>query len=402
MIHRLRISNFQSIREEVQLDFRIPRTCPDLPRFRQAHSRNGVRLPSVIAFIGPNGSGKTTLLRAITETIEFAHRSFDLGPSQDIPYFLPFLSSESQVAPTRIEVDFDVVWFSPDPGEPSLCRYTLELQRNSSDLNPVRVYGETLHTFPNGRPRRMMERRGDGPVYVAGGLGIRRGDDRLSSVPANASVISTLARLGVSPFPLIAQDLGNVQRNLIGSLPWRPDTETVTRFYRDRPALLDKLSDRLQRFDLGIKSLRIAMLPDGQPILLCDHHGLDVPVIISQESTGTRHLVHVFPQLDFALQTGHVAIMDALDSEFHTELVAEVLRWFQRPETNPHGAQLICSLHNLSVLEELEKEELFIVEKGQDGATRAYGAKQVQGLRRTEDLHKRYRSGVLGGLPTFG
>ena len=144
------------------------------------------------------------------------------------------------------------------------------------------------------------------------------------------------------------------------------------------------------------------MLPDGQPILLCDHQGLDVPVVISQESTGTRHLVHVFPQLDYALQTGHIAIMDALDAEFHTELVAEVLRWFQRPETNPQGAQLICSLHNLSVLEELEKEELFIVEKGQDGATRAYGARQVQGLRRTEDLQKRYRSGVLGGLPTFG
>ena len=402
MIHRCRISNFQSIREEVELDFRIPRTCPDLPRFRQVHSGNGVRLPSVIAFIGPNGSGKTTLLRAITETVEFAHRSFDLGTSRNIPYFLPFLSSESQVAPTRIEVDFDAVWFSSDPDKPSLCRYTLELQRNGSDLNSARVYGETVHTFPNGRPRRVMERRGDGPVYVASGLRIRRGDDRLSSVPANASVISTLARLGVGPFPSIAEDLGNVQRNLIGSSPWRPDTETVTLFYRDRPELLDKLSDRLQRFDLGIKNLRIATLPDGQPMLLCDHHGLDVPVIISQESTGTRHLVHVFPQLDFALQTGHIAIMDALDSEFHTELVAEVLRWFQRPETNPYGAQLVCSLHNLSVLEELEKEELFIVEKGQDGATRAYGAKQVQGLRRTEDLHKRYRSGVLGGLPTFG
>ena len=402
MIHRCRISNFQSIREEVQLDFRIPRTCPDLPRFRQAHSGNGVRLPSVIAFIGPNGSGKTTLLRAITESIEFAHRSFDLGGSQNIPYFLPFLSSDAQAAPTRIELEFDAAWFSANTGEQSLCRYTLELERKGSDLNPVRVFAETLHTFPNGRPRRMMERRGDGPVYVAGGLGIRRGDDRLSSVPANASVVSTLARLGLAPFPLIAQDLENVQRNLIGSSPWRPDTETVTRFYRERPALLDKLSDRLQRFDLGIKTLRIATFPDGQPILLCDHHGLDVPVVIAQESTGTRHLVHVFPQLDFALQTGQVAIMDALDSEFHTELVAEVLRWFQRPETNPHGAQLICSLHNQSVLEELEKEELFIVEKGQDGATRAYGAKQVHGLRRTEDLHKRYRSGVLGGLPTFG
>ena len=103
-----------------------------------------------------------------------------------------------------------------------------------------------------------------------------------------------------------------------------------------------------------------------------------------------------------ALKTGHIAIMDALDADFHTNLVVEVLRWFQRPETNPKGAQLICSLHNLSVLDELEKEEIFIVEKSHDGATRARGARHVTGLRRTENLQKQYRGGVLGGLPMFG
>ena len=176
----------------------------------------------------------------------------------------------------------------------------------------------------------------------------------------------------------------------------------VTRFYRDNPEMVDRLSDRLQRSDLGIERMRLERLPDGQWVLVFDHQGLDMPVILSNESTGTRHLVHVFPQLDMVLQTGHIAIMDALDSELHMELVREVLRWFQRPETNPNGTQLICSLHNVSVLDDLDKEEVFIVEKSRDGATLAHGARQVARVRRTENLQKLYRSGALGGLPVFG
>ena len=94
--------------------------------------------------------------------------------------------------------------------------------------------------------------------------------------------------------------------------------------------------------------------------------------------------------------------MDALDSDFHTDLAMELLEQFRRAESNPHRSQLICSLHNLSVLDDLEKEEVFIVEKERDGATRAYGAREIAGLRRGVNLQKLYRSGALGGLPSFG
>ena len=173
-------------------------------------------------------------------------------------------------------------------------------------------------------------------------------------------------------------------------------------FYRNHQELRERVAGKLQRFDLGIEDMQVQLLPDGRWILLFQHQGLDSPVILENESTGTRHLVHVFPQLDYVLQTGHVAVVDALDTEFHTDLSAEVLNWFRREETNPKGAQLICSLHNVSVLDDLEKEELFIVEKDPDGSTRAYGAADVRGQRRGGNLQRQYRSGVLGGLPAFG
>ena len=43
---------------------------------------------------------------------------------------------------------------------------------------------------------------------------MRPGDERLSHIPENASVISTLARLGVETFAEIAGDLGAVQMNV--------------------------------------------------------------------------------------------------------------------------------------------------------------------------------------------
>lgn len=401
MIHSFRVNNFQSIRRDVELDLRIPRTTPERPCFRDSLSRPGVRIPSVVALVGPNGSGKTSLLRALIWTIRFAAHSYT---DPTLSAIIPFLAPETRVAPSRFELHFDARWPGCASGaEASLLRYTLELGRDSPDVpNATQVHYEALHSFPKGRPRRIFERRSGEAIYVAREMKVRPRDDRLAAVPPNASVISALGKMGVGSFPMIAQDIGNVQTNIAGNDTWRPDTEAITRWYREDRDLVQKVSDKLRRFDLGITNMAPLKLSDGSWILTFMHHGLDSPVGLLGESSGTRHLVHVFPQLQLALDAGHLAIMDALDTDLHTELAAEILSWFRRKESNPDGSQLICSLHNLSVLDGLEKEEVFIVEKGPDGATRVHGARDVVGLRRGGNLEKQYRSGVMGGLPTFG
>ena len=406
MIHRFRINNFQSIREDVELDFRIPKTTPEMPCFRKSRSRPEVRLPSAVVLVGPNGSGKSTLLSAIVETIHFVAYSYG-NRSGSIPGFLPFLSSETLASSTRIEMDFDAFW--PLSGENSsdvLLRYTLELERNETNLFASRVGHEALYSFPKGRPRRLLEREKGQPIYVTKEVGLRPRDDRLSpsSVPDNASAISSLARVGVDSFKQILHGIETTLTN-IGSASsdlGKPDAKDLARFYHKHEGLIEKTLKQLRRFDLGIKDMNLQSTGDGEWLLTFDHHGLSAPVSFPKESAGTRHLVHTFPSLNYALETGQIAIMDALDSDFHTELSAEIINWFRRKEINPIQAQLICALHNVSVLDELEKEEVFIVEKDRSGATRAYGMRDVSGLRRGTNLQKQYRSGALGGLPAFG
>ena len=402
MIHRFYIKNFASVRDGLDLDFRIPGTTPDLPHFRKSKACPNVRLPTVILLIGANGSGKTTLLRALKETASFITDSFAYHPDEGILGFLPFSSNESQSEPTRIEIDFEAAWFSPDSDRPSLYRYTLEISRAEPlDLLRERVEYEAIHAFPKGRPRRVFERCDGKPVHVAKELALRAGDDRIASIPPTASLISTLAKLNAEPFVTMARDIRSIQSNIAGSELWRLPDDLAVRRYQVSQELVEKISDVLPRFDLGIKDMSVYRLPKG-PTLGFDHHGLEDPVILPFESSGTRHFVRMFPLFDSALETGSLAVLDDFDVEFHADLAVEIMRWFRNEDRNPLGAQLICSSHNLSLLDDLEKEEVFITEKDQAGVTHAYGIRNVANLRRTENLQQLYRSGVLGGLPTFG
>lgn len=402
MIHAIGVSNYRSIRDPVTLDFRVPRTTPHKPWLRCPTVRADLRVPAVIALIGPNGSGKSGWLRALADTIRFAAHSYGDQPGS-IAGFTAFASEEAFTKPTRIQIEFDSPWLRSNPEEPNrVYRYTLELQRGVPDFAPDAVAYEAIHDFPKGRPRRLIERRGDRPVYVAKDTSIRPSDDRLASIPADASVLSTLARMGVDTFSTIVEGLTQVQMNVTAIDPIRLDDQTVIHYYRDNPGARERMSDKLGRFDLGIERMDMQQLMNGIWSLVFSHFGLTAKIPLQGESAGTRHVVHVFPSLNFAVETGGLALMDALDNDLHADLVDEILGWFRREDSNPRNAQLICSLHSLSVLDNLEKEEVFIVEKDREGVTQAYGVRDVQGVRRSSDLRKLYRSGALGGLPFFG
>ena len=136
--------------------------------------------------------------------------------------------------------------------------------------------------------------------------------------------------------------------------------------------------------------------------VLFSHHGLDAPSVLYAESSGTKRLFHLLPQIGMALDEGVPAAFDEVEGDLHVDIAGEILGWFCSRETNPRDAQLFVSSHNVGLLDDLEKEELFIVEKDGGGATRVHGVQDVHGLRRDTRLYPKYRAGVLGGIPKIG
>ena len=400
MIHEITIENFDSIRDEITIDFRVARHAPNIARFRPSLSRPDVRLPTVMAFVGPNGSGKSTVLRAIIATLYFAARSSEIHPSSSIVYFTPFLTQTDQARPTRIEMTFDASWLSETGASWDLFRYELELSREEGHLSPSRVSYEALLHAPLGKWRRVFEHKEDGDIFLSRAFGIGKAEKSIrDAISSNRSVISVLASLFQNPFATrIWEDIVSLQTNLMGV---NPNQQQLAQFFADHPDRLEQLNQELRRIDVGISKMSIQRTING-PALCAEHHGLDVPIVFEKESSGTKHFTTLFPGISFVLASGRMLIADEFDRDLHPDLVLEIISWFQSQERNPHGAQLLCTLHNSAVLEFLEKEELFLVEKSSDGATDVWSAQDIKGLRRQPNLYRKYMQGALGAMPRIG
>ena len=412
MIHTFSVSNYHSIREEVVLDLRIPSTSPDLPRFRRSVARPDVRLPTVAVLMGPNGAGKTTLLRALTV---MAHGASTVAASADkavIGALVPFWSTENRAEPIRFRLEIEGDWLMPDE-PPQLFRYEAAVGPAAPESREHVYRHEGLFHFPKTRARRLFERRGPGEsIRLAGEVAVELGlgaNGRLKAIRDDASVLATLAVLGVPLAKRISAWMQGIMAS--SNMVWFKPQEFSTREVID---MVDKnfrtvrpwIEERIQASDLGIHDLEIHDVDrpeiSERKAVFFKHRGLDVPIPMYFESSGTKRLFHLLPQLRMALDTGEPLVLDEIDGDLHVDIAGEIMDWFRSGETNPRNAQLLVTSHNVGLLDDLEKEEVFIVEKTRDGATRVHGAQDVRGLRRDARLYPKYRAGVLGGVPKIG
>jgi uncharacterized protein len=100
-------------------------------------------------------------------------------------------------------------------------------------------------------------------------------------------------------------------------------------------------------------------------------------------------------------RNGLVLLFDEIDASLHPRLSARLLDLFQDPVTNPRGAQLIFTTHDTSLLNYLNRDEVWLTEKGENGATSLTALAEFGGdrVRRSLNLEKAYLQGRFGAVP---
>ncbi len=249
---------------------------------------------------------------------------------------------------------------------------------------------------------KFFDRTGDldkSQVAVFSALGIDNLDPRLN-VRSNVSLISSLTQFAHAPADKVASMFRAIFHVNVYDDKISPDEDEVVKFYHKDDQMLSMLNSFIRKVDLGIDSVEIEKKGDEVDAYF-SHSGLDIRQLLYYQSQGTKNFFCIFPDLAFALMTGGVALMDEIDADLHPSLMPEILSWFH-DNGAALPAQIIMTCHNASILHHLCKEEVWMVQKGEDGASTLYGLRSMKGLRRDANLYSKYLSGAFGAVPRLG
>jgi hypothetical protein len=409
MLLRFEVSNHRSIKEAVEFSMIAIDTDRVAARPVESISKSVLATAGIY---GPNASGKSNLLNSLywlSRAVRVSLRSWDAFIPTEPFRFDDWSSKHSTF---NIEMTVHGVRYS----------YSLE-------VNETSVIFEGLYSYPKQYRRTLFEREG-ADFSLRRGLGSISGTRELLTPTTLA--LSAAMRFDEPEVRLFAQELGGIialgsrlrPERKAGSLrkdrPSSYETELMffERRYQEKGLLLEDehpeiLANRdsalaLLRFaDLGIDDVEVIdeageIGPSRRRLRFVHSAAKENRVFdFEEESAGTQTWFGLIGPVLYALQSGRTVLFDEIDASLHPKLSARLVELFHDPKTNSTGAQLIFTTHDTSLLNHLNRDEVWLTEKGRDGATTLTALAEYGGdrVRRSLNLEKAYLQGRFGAVP---
>lgn len=396
MIHKLSYENFYSFMGEVEINLVVDENAPDTNGYFK--DTLGNRLTKLIAVVGSNASGKTTLLKSLAFLRYFAVYSFGTdGPEKDI-VIKPFLfSTASKNSPSIFNLEFGM-------GN-NVYQYELKVTTKKVIKEKLSVKGKT-------KPRILFDRSWNNEKnkynFSFKNFGIPA--DFAESILPNVSVLSACRQIKHKQSLEFVNYFDKIQTNIFesGKEPTAKLVD-VLEYYDKHPEFRERAEDILSKFDINFSKLDIEKvgLPDKKiryfgtvPHKHIDS-GEETSLPLQYESTGTKNLLILLSKFLVVLRDGGVAVLDEMDSDLHPRMLPEIINLFSSKTHNPRNAQLLFSTHSVQILNSLDKQQIILVEKDNNGVSEAWGLDEVKGARVDDNFYAKYMAGAYGAVPKF-
>ena len=439
MLLRFGVANHRSIRDYQELFLtaskKIKRQGLSIP----VHTLRESVVP-VVAIYGPNAAGKSNLVDAMDELQRAIVRSHvKLGAQESIPRAPFLLDNYSKETPTRFDCTFSVA--NPTAGEtgPDDHESVFEYGFTYSDREFQKEWLYRVVRKERQSTQLLYERTtADGKVNLDFG-GRLRGENRtIAKLTRPNSLFLSAAAQNNHP------QLGDLYRYFLGNWNVILNTEPMddSRVARDLAEFehISTVVQLVRQADLGVTHIQVEdHKPDEgamefareladvlakrmvgeardemQKSLIEDirnnkrlrfHHSGTKGEIASfgygRESKGTRTLISLLIPALKALAVGSVLVIDEIDTSLHPHLARAFVSLFKKEGTNPNGAQLIFSTHDVTLLRErfISQDEIWITDKDDEGFSQFTPLTEFN-LRTRDDIETAYRRGRLGGVPS--
>ncbi len=409
MLIWFRVANHRSLRDEQALSLEPGNVDGSGERVREA---GGTPLLPSVAIYGANASGKSNVLGGLAfmrHAVVHSHRFF--APEGGVPR-APFAWGPKVAEPSLFEIAFKLDGVRYEYG---FC------------ADDQRFTEEWLYVYPSARKQTWFERDGDELKLGEHLHGENRTIEKITrpnSLFLSAAAQNRHAQLSpvfrwfaaIRSFNLRAPESRGLQAESL--LP----RDSFARWWRSRSSApaegptraqshhLDvrqaQFRELLHAADFGIDDVEILGDAASGHRVMVKHRSErdDAWLPLEEESHGTQQVFALAPAALDALASGSLLLVDELDASLHPLLSLKLIEAFHAPRQNPRNAQLLFTTHDTTLLgsllgsEPLRRDQVWLTEKDDEGATRLYPLTDFR-PRKEENLERGYLQGRYGAIP---
>lgn len=145
------------------------------------------------------------------------------------------------------------------------------------------------------------------------------------------------------------------------------------------------------------------IIPEDTPVIWVTHtsrSGEIFDIEISDDSSGTRDIIDNIAEMLFINKEGGLFIEDELGRNYHTKLTEYFLELFNSNRVNYGKAQLFFSTHDTKILNLLKPEQIYLVDKDENGATYVKLLDDYL-IREKDNIELGYLKGRYGAVPNI-
>ena len=352
---------------------------------------NGHRILKNAIVFGSNASGKSNLIKSLklmSQIISLLWNNTDL---------LSFPSFASTDEPVKLSATF----FK----EKLIYRYAFS-------YTPKEIISETLEIESEGKFEIHFERSGNEYLLIPDDLKIL-----IDKTPKNSLFLGVAKTFNdthsLNVFKWFQQDLVYLDTNIeyhysrMGFEPLKNEKHkhAVLKFMRAADVSIEDIMLVEEKYKRVIDEKFLEFSEEQRLRLLLKHRQydkkgkrlLDFTLDFSQESEGTQKLLYLASAILF--NENKTILIDEFDRSLHLELSQALLGLFNSPESNN---QFIIATHQLNLMDfEFKKEQIYFVERKNDGVSDLYSAYDfaTETNRKDYSYLKRYMNGQFGAIP---
>lgn len=408
MLIEFSVKNFRSIKDQVTLSL-VANTGNEHENTHTVSTQiSGLRLLRTAAIYGPNASGKSNLLKAFGFMRHQILNSVRSQSGDEIDAEPHLFDTSTTYEPTEVEAIFLV----------NDIRYQYGFSATKE-----RIHEEWLFAYPKGRAQTWIMRKyiPETDTYISK-IEYIKGQKKnwIDSTRKEALILSTAVQLN-------SEDLRPI-------FEWFKDHTAVIGVDHDFSSFTAKtcketdkktrIINALSASDMNIEDIilkeeiiELSSLPKDMPDelkkkiagtkyerIFARHSiigGGYVDLELDEESQGTQKFFSLIgPWLDI-LDSGDTVFIDEFSDKLHPLLMRYLISVFYNNSINKHGAQLIFTTHDTSLLKQeyLRRDQIWFVQKKNDNSTKLYPLTDFKPRKDRENIEKNYLNGSYGALP---